>query len=104
MNAPAQPRPGHSNKTVFVATIAVAPTRGRAKAKLLLSERRKDMPPSRLRDTAMDARKRVLLRITIPEDEVKLTARRVERLMGRKPESRLALIGDNAGAAAELDV
>ncbi len=62
------------------------------------------MPPSRLRDTAMDARKRVLLRITVPEDEVKLTARRVERLMGRKPESRLAFIQEHARTVRDLDL
>ncbi len=62
------------------------------------------MPPSRLRDTAMDARKRVLLRITIPEDEMKLTAQRVESLMGRKLGSRLAFIQEHARTVRDLDL
>ncbi len=62
------------------------------------------MPPSRLRDTARDARKRVLLRITIPEDEMKLTAQRVESLMGRKPESRLGFIQERARTVRHLDL
>ncbi len=62
------------------------------------------MPPSRLRDTAMDARKRVLLKITIPEDEMKLTAQRVKRLMGRKLGSRLAFIQEHARTVRDLDL
>ncbi len=63
-----------------------------------------EMPSSQLRETTMDAQKRVLLKITIPEDEMKLTAQRVESLMGRKPESRLAFIQEHARTFRDLDV
>ena len=63
-----------------------------------------EMPPAQLRETTMGPENRVLLKITIPEDEVQLTAQRVESLMGRKPESRLAFIQEHARTVRDLDV
>jgi topoisomerase-4 subunit B len=63
-----------------------------------------EMPPMQLRDTTMDQSKRVLLRITIPEGERELTEERVESLMGRKPELRLAFIQEYAPSVRELDL
>jgi len=63
-----------------------------------------EMPPMQLRETTMDQSKRVLLRITIPEGERDLTEERVESLMGRKPELRLAFIQEYAPSVRELDL
>ncbi len=63
-----------------------------------------EMPPMQLRETTMDQSKRILLRITIPESERDLTEERVESLMGRKPELRLAFIQEYAPSVRELDL
>jgi topoisomerase-4 subunit B len=52
----------------------------------------------------MDPTKRLLARVTLPEDEVDVQAL-VETLMGRKPEHRFRFIQDNAQFVhEELDV
>jgi topoisomerase-4 subunit B len=63
-----------------------------------------EMPPAQLKETTMNPEGRTLLRITIPEDAKKATDRRVEELMGRKPELRLKFIQEHAREAADLDV
>jgi topoisomerase IV subunit B len=68
-----------------------------------------EMPPAQLKETTMDPRKRVLLRVEVPDvkdnaKESKRTASLVESLMGRKPELRLAYIQENAKFAHDLDV
>jgi topoisomerase-4 subunit B len=62
------------------------------------------MPPASLKETTMDPSKRTLLRVIIPKGETGLTATRVESLMGRKPELRLAFIQEHAREAQNLDV
>ena len=66
-----------------------------------------EMPPSQLKETAMNPDTRRLLRVTLPKNhtdnenkEVKDTIELVDRLMGRNPEFRLAFIQDHA---AELE-
>ncbi len=72
-----------------------------------------EMPPAQLRDTTMAPDKRVLLRVTLTEEggepAVGLEGRRpsqdlVERLMGKRPETRLAFIQENARFAQNLDI
>ncbi|HTI85495.1 MAG TPA: DNA topoisomerase IV subunit B [Alphaproteobacteria bacterium] len=63
-----------------------------------------EMPPASLKETTMDPSKRTLLRVIIPKGETGLTATRVESLMGRKPELRLAFIQEHAREAQNLDV
>ncbi|MBL0932505.1 MAG: DNA topoisomerase IV subunit B, partial [Alphaproteobacteria bacterium] len=67
-----------------------------------------EMPPSQLKETTMDPKRRTLLRVTVPHahetDEKEATEQRVESLMGRKPELRLAFIQEHAKFATELDV
>ena len=65
------------------------------------------MQPSQLKETAMNPETRRLLRVTLPKDQTddkkkaaKETIELVDRLMGRKPEFRLAFIQDHA---AELE-
>jgi topoisomerase-4 subunit B len=70
-----------------------------------------EMPPAQLRETTMDPEKRTLLQVQIPKRgdpeqaaEARDTAKFVEALMGRKPESRFNFIQQNARFVTELDV
>jgi topoisomerase-4 subunit B len=67
-----------------------------------------EMPASQLKETTMDPKRRTLLRVTVPHAhetaERAETEERVESLMGRKPELRLAFIQERAKFATELDV
>jgi topoisomerase-4 subunit B len=70
-----------------------------------------EMPARQLKKTTMDPGERSLIKVTIPDPsdrnqkrKSKKTADLVEKLMGRKPESRLAFIQENAQLAANLDV
>ena len=78
--------------------------KGRGKIEISRFKGLGEMPPAQLRDTTMDWGKRTLLRITIPDAERELTEQRVESLMGRKPELRLAFIQEFAPTARELDL
>ena len=63
-----------------------------------------EMPATQLRETTMDPEHRILIKIVIPKDETKSTAKQIESLMGRKPELRLAFIQKNAEKALDIDV
>ena len=72
-----------------------------------------EMPPIQLRDTTMALASRTLLQVTLTDaggEQVQgLEGRRdssdlVERLMGKKPETRLAFIQENAKFAQNLDI
>jgi topoisomerase-4 subunit B len=67
-----------------------------------------EMPASQLKETTMDPKRRTLLRVTVPHAHETVeraeTEERVESLMGRKPELRLAFIQERAKFATELDV
>ncbi len=72
-----------------------------------------EMPPAQLRDTTMAPDKRTLLQVTLTDEDgeaaIGLEARRpsrdlVDRLMGKRPETRLAFIQENARFAENLDI
>ncbi len=63
-----------------------------------------EMPPAQLRATTMARESRTLLRVEIDPAEENPTARRVEELMGRNVDSRMAFIRDHATQARDLDV
>ena len=63
-----------------------------------------EMPAAQLKETTMSPDKRTLLRVVVPEGEEKRTEAAVERLMGRKPELRLAFIQERAGSVEDIDV
>ena len=63
-----------------------------------------EMPPAQLKETTMDPARRTLLRVEIAEEAGQATARRVEELMGRRPESRLAFIQARADTVTALDL
>ena len=98
-------------KTVF---------KGRTKVEISRFKGLGEMPPAQLRETTMDPATRTLLRVgfqdletTLPRDEVnghgagegwRQARDLVERLMGRKPELRLAFIQENARFAETIDI
>ncbi|MBP0464961.1 DNA topoisomerase IV subunit B [Roseomonas sp. PWR1] len=57
-----------------------------------------EMPPSSLKETTMDPRRRTLLRVVLPAEDRARTSDLVEALMGRKPELRFRFIQDNAAS------
>ncbi|NNK66057.1 MAG: DNA topoisomerase IV subunit B, partial [Rhodobacteraceae bacterium] len=63
-----------------------------------------EMDAKDLKDTTMNPATRKLIRVTIDEDEPGETGDLVERLMGKKPESRFEYIQENARFVEELDV
>ena len=70
-----------------------------------------EMPPGQLKETTMDPKNRILLRVTVPthkteegQEEAAETADLVDRLMGRKAETRFAFITENAQFATDLDI
>ena len=63
-----------------------------------------EMPSAQLKETTMDPARRTLLRVEIAHDAATATARRVEELMGRRPESRLAFIQARADTVTALDL
>jgi topoisomerase-4 subunit B len=79
---------------------------GRGKVEISRFKGLGEMPAAQLRETTMDPAKRILARVLIPEDfeESRATARRVEELMGRKPELRFEFIQAHAREARDIDV
>jgi topoisomerase-4 subunit B len=78
--------------------------KGRGKIEISRFKGLGEMPPMSLKETTMDPEKRTLLRVVIPQGETGMTSARVESLMGRKPELRLAFIQEHAREAENLDV
>jgi topoisomerase-4 subunit B len=85
--------------------------KGKGKGKVEISRFKGlgEMPPAQLKETTMDPGKRILLQVRVPDPKddpkkARETARLVEKLMGRKPELRLAYIQENAKFAHDLDV
>jgi topoisomerase IV subunit B len=65
-----------------------------------------EMLPGQLKETTMDPRKRILLKVVVENDERADTSDSVERLMGNKPEARFQFIQENAAFASKemLDI
>jgi topoisomerase-4 subunit B len=78
--------------------------KGRAKIEISRFKGLGEMPPAQLKETTMDPTRRTLERVVIPQGAHKETQKRVESLMGRKPELRLKFIQENARQAADLDI
>ena len=60
-----------------------------------------EMLASQLKETTMDPKKRMLLKVMVENDERADTSDSVERLMGNKPEARFAFIQENAAFASK---
>jgi topoisomerase-4 subunit B len=87
--------------------------KGRGKIEVSRFKGLGEMPAKQLKDTTMDPRKRILLRVTISDfddQEEDLAGRQrdaadmVERLMGKKPELRFNFIQENARFVSNIDV
>ncbi|MEP3347767.1 MAG: DNA topoisomerase IV subunit B [Litoreibacter sp.] len=63
-----------------------------------------EMDAKDLKETTMDPKSRVLIRVTVQEDEPGETGDLVERLMGKKPEMRYEYIQQNAKFVEDVDV
>lgn len=63
-----------------------------------------EMPVSDLKETTMSPTRRTLLRVTVPAEENLLTRKRIESLMGRKPELRFQFIQEQARSVELLDI
>ncbi len=56
-----------------------------------------EMTPAQLKETTMQEGNRILLRVTIPQEDRETTQTRLNALMGRKPELRFAFIQEESG-------
>ncbi|MET0536903.1 MAG: toprim domain-containing protein, partial [Xanthobacteraceae bacterium] len=65
-----------------------------------------EMMPKQLKETTMDPRVRTMLRVQLVEEERTQTSKRVDQLMGNKPEERFRFIQERAEFAKpdELDI
>ncbi|MCB8821004.1 DNA topoisomerase IV subunit B [Microvirga rosea] len=63
-----------------------------------------EMLPSQLKETTMDPRKRLLLKVVVEAETRPETGDAVERLMGNKPEARFTFIQERAAFADEADL
>ncbi|HZH51625.1 MAG TPA: DNA topoisomerase IV subunit B [Microvirga sp.] len=63
-----------------------------------------EMLPAQLKETTMDPKKRLLLKVVVEADERPETGEAVERLMGNKPEARFTFIQERAAFADEADL
>ncbi len=61
-----------------------------------------EMMPAQLKETTMDPKARILLKVVVEHDARDETADTVERLMGNKPEARFLFIQERAAFAADL--
>ena len=79
---------------------------GRGKVEISRFKGLGEMLPAQLKETTMDPRKRLLLRVTTEEAERASTARIVEQLMGNKAEERFNFISERAVFISEdgLDI
>ncbi len=85
---------------------------GRGKVEISRFKGLGEMPPAQLKETTMSPAKRILLRVTIPEESgdpheaesAQDTAQLVESLMGRKPELRFQFIQERARFVEAVDI
>ena len=61
-----------------------------------------EMMPAQLKETTMDPKRRMLLKVAVPQDGRVAADDSVEQLMGNKPEARFAFIQERAAFATEL--
>lgn len=63
-----------------------------------------EMRAEQLKETTMDPRKRMLLRVALTEETASETKTAVDDLMGTRPEARFRFIQENAAFVEELDI
>ncbi|MCJ2042806.1 DNA topoisomerase IV subunit B [Methylobacterium sp. J-059] len=63
-----------------------------------------EMMPAQLKETTMDPKKRILMRVAVLDEARESTGDAVERLMGNKPEARFTFISERAAFAEKTDL
>ncbi|MGO4571056.1 DNA topoisomerase IV subunit B [Microvirga sp. 2TAF3] len=103
-------RLSHSGKTVYARDEAdrdrLLKTAFKANSKVEIGRFKGlgEMLPAQLKETTMDPKKRLLLKVVVEADERPETGDAVERLMGNKPEARFTFIQERAAFANEADL
>jgi topoisomerase-4 subunit B len=77
---------------------------GRGKVEISRFKGLGEMNAAQLKETTMDPKKRMLLRVEIGEGDKSAIAEAVNSLMGSKPEARFRFIQERAAFAKDLDV
>jgi topoisomerase-4 subunit B len=77
---------------------------GKAKIEISRFKGLGEMLPAQLKETAMDPKKRGLLRVVVLTQDQEGTSDSVERLMGNRPEARFAFIQERAAFAAATEL
>ncbi len=78
--------------------------KGRGKVEISRFKGLGEMPPAQLKTTTMAPGSRTLLRVEVSDDDLHAADDRVDALMGRHPEKRLAFIQEHAATVENLDV
>ena len=78
--------------------------KGRGKIEISRFKGLGEMPPAQLKETTMNPETRTLLQVTVPPEVHMETNDLVNRLMGKKAESRFQFITENAQYAEDLDI
>jgi len=78
--------------------------KGNAKPNIMRFKGLGEMTAEELKSTTLDPRRRLSLRVTIPEDAALDTERTINDLLGKDVSARFKFIMERAGEVKELDV
>src|SRR6266566_9757638 len=78
--------------------------KGNAKPNIMRFKGLGEMTADELKSTTLDPKKRISLRVTIPEDQALLTEQTINDLLGKDVSARFKFIMERAGEVKELDV
>jgi DNA gyrase subunit B/topoisomerase-4 subunit B len=78
--------------------------KGNAKPNLMRFKGLGEMTADELKSTTLDPKKRISLRVTIPEDQALLTEQTINDLLGKDVSARFRFIMERAGEVKDLDV
>jgi DNA gyrase subunit B/topoisomerase-4 subunit B len=79
-------------------------SKGNAKPNIMRFKGLGEMTADELKSTTLDPKKRLSLRVTIPEDQALLTEQTINDLLGKDVSARFRFIMERAGEVKELDV
>jgi DNA gyrase subunit B/topoisomerase-4 subunit B len=79
-------------------------TKGNAKPTIMRFKGLGEMNPETLKSTTLDPRRRMALRVTIPQEAALVTEQTINDLLGKDVSARFRFIMERAGEVKELDV
>ncbi len=79
-------------------------SKGNAKPNIMRFKGLGEMTADELKSTTLDPKKRLSLRVTIPEDQALITEQTINDLLGKDVSARFRFIMERAGEVKELDV